>query len=261
MEEKMQVIILCGGMGTRLREETEFKPKPMLEIGGVPILCHIMKIYSRYGYRDFTLCLGYKGEQIKHYFLNYLWLNNDVTVDTGEPYKVKIHTKVTDERWRVTLVDTGSNAMTGARVKRVEPYVSTNMFLLTYGDGVADIDLDALVRFHKGHGRIGTITGIRPISRFGELAVHDKRVERFNEKTQEWEHLINGGFFVFDRRLFDYVEDDDGCSLEGRPLEKLALDGQLMVYHHEGFWQCMDTYRDYKLLNDLCEGGKPPWER
>jgi glucose-1-phosphate cytidylyltransferase len=253
----VKVVILCGGKGTRIREETEYRPKPLVEIGGRPILWHIMKLYSTHGYREFVLCLGYKGEMIKKYFLNYGPLNADFTIDvsSGEVVFHDAH----KEDWVVTLADTGKEAMTGARLKRVERYIDSDSFMVTYGDGVANLNIKKLVEFHKKHGRIGTVTGVRPSSRFGELVVEGDKAMEFREKPQVQEGVINGGFFVFNKDFFDYLSNDDSCTLEREPLENLAADGELMVYLHKGFWQCMDTYRDFKLLNDLWSRG-PPWK-
>jgi glucose-1-phosphate cytidylyltransferase len=249
---KVQVVILCGGMGTRLREETEFRPKPLVEIGGKPILWHIMKIYSSYGFKDFVLCLGYKGHMIKEYFLNYRLMNSDFTLELGSRGDPEIHNANLLEDWSVTFADTGLEAMTGARVKRIEPYITEENFMLTYGDGVADIDLQKLWAFHQAHGRIGTVTGVRPVSRYGELAV-----EEFSEKPQSQDVFIGGGFFVFRRSLFAYLQDEDSCILEREPLERLVRDGQLMSYLHKGFWHCMDTDRDFVALNDYWMRGAP----
>ncbi|MFB3923203.1 MAG: glucose-1-phosphate cytidylyltransferase [Terriglobia bacterium] len=247
----MPVVVLCGGMGTRLREETEYRPKPMVEIGGRPILWHIMKIYGHYGFKRFILCLGYKGHVIKQYFLNYKAFSCDITIRLGREDGLILHGNGPTEDWMITLADTGENTLTGARVKRIEPYVESDTFMLTYGDGVADIDVRRLVQFHRSHGRIGTVTGVRPYSRFGELVIQDGQVRQFSEKPQVAEGTVNGGFFVFNRRFFDYLSSEDSCVLEQQPLENLARDGQLMVYYHEGFWQCMDTYRDFLALNEL----------
>jgi len=195
----MKVVILCGGLGTRLREETEFRPKPMVEIGGKPILWHIMKIYAHYGFKDFIICLGYKGEMIKEYFYNYEVLNNDFTIELGNPKNIEIHSNHGEKGWRVTLADTGDKALKGARLKRVEKYIVGDQFMVTYGDGVADIDISDLLRFHQLHGKLATLTGVRPLSRFGELTVKDKQVLQFTEKPQSSRGLINGGFFVFNR--------------------------------------------------------------
>lgn len=253
-----KVIILCGGMGTRLKEETEFKPKPMVEIGGKPILWHIMKIYASHGFKDFVLCLGYKGEIIKHYFLNYEMINSDITVELGSG-NVKIHNSHQEQGWQITLADTGENAMTGARVKRIEKYIDGDLFMLTYGDGVADIDIKKLLEFHKSHGKIGTVTGVHPSSRFGELVVKSDIVKEFSEKPQINEGFINGGFFVFNKKFFGYLKDEDDCTLEREPLEKLASDSELMIYKHKGFWQCMDTYRDMTSLNKIWRT-QSPWK-
>ncbi len=255
----MKVVILCGGMGTRLREETEVRPKPMVEIGGRPILWHIMKTYAHYGYRDFILCLGYKGEVIKQYFYNYEVLTNDFTVDlrSGE---VAVHKSDDQHGWRVTLADTGLTAKTGARVKRVQRYLDGDLFMVTYGDGVTDLDLRRLVAFHQAHGKIGTVTGVSPPSRYGELQISGERVMAFREKPQEASSLINGGYLVFRREFLDYLDEGDECVLEREPLERLVKAGELMVYSHAGFWQCMDTYRDMEYLKELWSRGDAPWK-
>ena len=258
-------MILCGGMGSRLHEETEFRPKPMLEIGERPILWHIMKLYASYGFDDFILCLGYKGHAIKDYFLNYRAFQSDFTMRLSEPHgQIQYHTNgsSSDEHWKVTLVDTGLNAMTGARVARAGKYVDGNTFCLTYGDGLGDIDLEKLLAFHRSHGKIGTVTGVRPPGRFGELQIKNGgQAVEFNEKPQVAEGIINGGFFLFERPFLEkYLNDREDLVLERDPLQKLARDGQLMVYPHDGFWQPMDTYREFKLLNDLWSSGKAPWK-
>ena len=255
----MKVVILCGGKGTRLREETEYRPKPMVNIGGRPILWHIMKTYAHYGHNDFVLCLGYKGEMIKEYFLHYETMNNDFTINLGDRNKIQLYSKHDECDWNVTLVNTGEEAMTGARVKRIERYIEGDTFMLTYGDGVADINIGSLVKYHESHGKIGTMTGIRPSSRFGEISIENNLVTRFNEKSQSMNGLINGGYFVYNRDFFDYVSSDDDCVLEKDPLEKLVNDSQLMVYPHEGFWQCMDTYREFEILNALWKSNQAPW--
>ena len=257
----MQTLILCGGMGTRLREETEYRPKPMVEIGGRPILWHIMKCYAAHGFTDFVLCLGYKGETIKEYFLNYEAMNNDFTVELGKPNAVAYYDAHGENGWRVTLVDTGLQTMTGARIKRASRFVSGDRFMVTYGDGVSDVDVRGLVAFHEQAGTLATVTGVHPSSRFGELLVQGDRVEEFSEKPQTHKGLINGGFFVFERKALEYLSDDADCVLEREPLERLALAGQLSVYQHTGFWQCMDTYRDYQHLNTLWESGGAEWKR
>ena len=269
----MQVVILCGGMGTRLREETEYKPKPMIEIGSKPILWHIMKIYAHFGYTDFILCLGYKADIIKNYFLNYRYMDNNAKINlkTGN---VQIFKTNDEEDWNITLVNTGINAMTGARIKKIEKFITEDSFMMTYGDGVANINISNLVDFHKKHEKIGTVTGVRPASRFGALSLERDHVINFSEKPQITEGFINGGFFVFNRCFFNYLSDSDDCILEKEPLENLTKDGELMVYKHKDFWQCMDTYRDMQLLNNLWysrelekelhftsfQNGKPPWK-
>lgn len=254
----MQVVILCGGLGTRLREETEYKPKPMVEIGGRPILWHIMKTYSQHGFNDFVLCLGYKGEVIKDYFYHYKTRNNDFTIalETGD---MKLHEAREDSGWKVTLADTGKSTMTGGRVKRIKKYIHDDTFMLTYGDGVGNVDIRELLEFHHSHGKIGTLTGVSPPSRFGELTVTGDTITSFKEKPKDLDGIINGGFFVFNRQFFDYLSEDEGCYLEREPLANLAEDGELKVHNHKGYWQCMDTYRDYKRLNELWDSGNPPW--
>ena len=259
-ERTPRVVILAGGLGTRMREETEFRPKPLVLIGNRPILWHIMKLYSCHGFNRFVICLGYKGEMIKDYFLNYDVMNNDLTIRLGREKQIEIHSARDEHDWEVTLVDTGLHTMTAARVKHVERFIDTEDFLLTYGDGVADVDVTALVDFHRGHGRAATITGVWPPSRFGELLVEGKQVVEFAEKPHVHRGgLINGGFFVMSRRVFRYLDDDPGSMLERGPLERLARDSELMVYQHHGFWQCMDTLRDVALLGELWESGKAPW--
>jgi glucose-1-phosphate cytidylyltransferase len=256
----MKVAILCGGLGTRLREETEFRPKPMVEIGGKPILWHIMKMFTHFGYKDFILCLGYKGDLIKEYFYHYEIMNTDVTLELGNPSKTLFHHTHEETGWRVTLADTGNKAMKGARLKRVEKYMDGDTFMVTYGDGLADVDLRALLAFHQSHGKIGTVTGVNPASRFGELKTDGNMVTRFFEKPEINTEFVNGGFFVFNRPFFDYLSADDGCDLEIGALEKLASEGQLMVYRHHGNWACMDTLRDTEYLNRLWYEGKPFWK-
>jgi glucose-1-phosphate cytidylyltransferase len=256
----MKVVVLCGGLGTRLRDETEFRPKPMIEVGGRPLLWHIMKIYAHYGFNEFVLALGYKGESIRQYFLNYEAMTRDVTVRLGPPSQVTLHGGRAVEPWTVTLADTGASALTGARVKRVERYVDGPRFMLTYGDGVADIDLGKLLAFHERHGRIGTVTGVRPPSRFGELVSSGTRVVEFSEKPSVSNGFINGGFFIFEREFFEYLSADDGCVLERDPLERLAKDGQLEMYPHDGYWQCMDTPRDLQHLSEAWQRPRPPWK-
>jgi glucose-1-phosphate cytidylyltransferase len=256
------VIILCGGLGTRLREETEVRPKPMVEIGGRPILWHIMKLYAAHGLDDFILCLGYKGHVIKEYFLNYQAYGADLTIRLGSPESVEYHSRPQEESWRVTLVETGLTSQTGTRVARAGRFVQAPTFCVTYGDGVGDIDIAALLAFHEKHGRIGTVTGVRPPGRFGELRVEsDGRACEFNEKPQVTEGVINGGFFVFRREFLQrYLTPSSDQMLELEPLQRLAADGELMVYLHEGFWQPMDTYRELTILEGLWKSGRAPWK-
>jgi glucose-1-phosphate cytidylyltransferase len=255
----VKALILCGGMGTRLREETEVRPKPMVNVGPRPILWHIMKTYAHYGHKEFVLCLGYKGDVIKRYFLDYETMNADFTITLGRKESIELHSAHGEQDWKVTLAHTGLNAMTGARVKRAQSYVGSERFMLTYGDGLSDVDLGSLVRFHESHGKIGTVTGVAPPGRFGELSLEEDHVRSFREKPHASTAYINGGFFVLESEFFDYVSPRDDCVLERDPLESLARDGQLMVYRHHGFWQCMDTYRDLELLRGLWESGTPPW--
>ena len=256
----MKVVILCGGFGTRLREETEFRPKPMVEIGGKPILWHVMKIYAHYGYMDFILALGYKGEMVKEYFYNYDVLNNDFTIELGNEKKVEIHRNNAEKDWRVTLADTGDKALKGARLKRGEQYIDDDQFMLTYGDGIANVDIEDLLGFHQSHGKLATVIGINPASRFGELKMKGDQVESFSEKPKNGKGLINGGFFVFNRGIFDYLSADDDCDLEIGALEEIAKDGELMVYKHAGFWACMDTLRDMEYLNKLWSESHAEWK-
>jgi glucose-1-phosphate cytidylyltransferase len=257
---KSKVVILCGGRGTRMEAETEFRPKPLVEVGGMPVLWHIMKIYAHYGFDDFILCLGYKGKMIKEYFLNYEIMNSDFTLKLGSN-NIKTYTKSYEKNWKITFVDTGEKAQTGARVKRIQKYIGNDdIFMLTYGDGVADINIKDLLEYHKSHKKIGTITGVHPSSRFGELVIKDDQVVKFGEKPQVKSSFINGGFFVFNREFFEYLWDDDGCYLEKEPLENLVKDNQLNVCLHNGFWQCMDTQRELDVLRNLWASEKPPWK-
>ena len=256
-----QVVILCGGQGTRLREETEFRPKPMVEIGGKPILWHIMKTFAHHGFTNFILCLGYKGEAIKEYFLNYEAMSSDFTIELGKRDEILFHRNHLESGWKVTLADTGLAAMTGARVKRVENYLDTEDFFLTYGDGLGDIDIRALLAFHRRHGRLATVTGVHPgSSRFGELSLEGDTVVRFAEKPPLADAIVSGGFLACRREFLQYLSSDDDCVLEREPMEKAAADRQLMVYRHPGFWQCMDTHRDRELLEALWREGRPPWK-
>jgi len=253
----MKTVILCGGLGTRLSEETQLKPKPMVEIGGKPILWHIMKVYERHSISDFLLALGYKGEIIKDYFLNYHAFQSDLTVHLKNNQVV--YSNPTAEDWRVSLIDTGAGSMTGGRLLRLKAHLqSEGTFMLTYGDGVADVDITALLAFHKAHGRLATVTAVRPSARFGGMQLGDGQVLTFKEKPQSGEGWINGGFFVFEPGVFDYLSDDTTV-LEQSPLEGLVQDGQLMAYEHSGYWQCMDTIRDRDALQEFWASGQAPW--
>ena len=253
----MKVIILAGGFGTRLSEYTETIPKPMVTVGGRPILWHIMKTYAHFGHKDFHLALGYKAEIIKEYFLHYRTLNSDFTVDLAsgeiEPHEVE------DIDWRVTLVDTGLESMTGGRVKRMKSFIGNETFMLTYGDGVSDIDIDALLKFHKSHGKMITVSAVHPGARFGELEIKQKQVVSFQEKPQVTEGWINGGYFVCEPEFFDLIDGDQSI-LEHEPLEKAAAMGELMAFHHNGYWQPMDTKRERDNLEDLWKSNKAPWK-
>lgn len=255
----MKVVIFCGGLGTRLREETEFRPKPMVPIGERPILWHIMKTYAHYGHKEFILCLGYKGEVIKEYFRNYQWFTSDVTLRLGPRPHIRYHNQHAEEDWVVTLLDTGLNTMTGGRLKRALKYVRDDTFLCTYGDGLTDSDINASIRFHRRQGRLVTITAVRPAGRFGDLEIREGQVTAFNEKPERQAGYVNGGFFVMDRRIGEYLTDDT-CVLEAEPLQRLAAAGQVAAYQHQGFWQCMDTYREQQLLNNLWTNGRAPWK-
>jgi len=255
----MQVVILCGGMRTRIRDIAEDIPKPMIPIGDRPILWHIMKGFAHHGFTDFILCLGYKGWIIKRYFLDYHLANSDFSLGLGTHSDLRIHGSNPEEDWNVTLAETGFDAMTGCRMKRIERYITGDDFLLTYGDGVADINIRQLIDFHRGHGKIGTVTAVRPPGRFGEIDLDGNQVVEFNEKPLLTRGRISGGFFVFQRRMFDRLQDDVGLVLEQAPLMQLARDGQLMAHLHNGFWQPMDNSRDYKYLNELWETGRAPW--
>ena len=259
---QIPVVILCGGFGTRLGEETDAKPKPMVEIGGRPILWHIMKHYSHYGFSNFILCLGYKGHIIRDFFLNYENLTRDVRVRTGTNKSIEILGHERSEDWNIILADTGASAMTGARIKRIEKYIDSEVFLLTYGDGLSNINLDNLLKFHEKSGKIGTVTGVRPPARFGELIVDAKneKVLQLSDKSNSSHAFINGGFFAFQRKFFQYLSEDDDCTLEKKPLEKLATDDQLKMFQHDDFWQCMDTPRDMNLLRSLWSENRAPWK-
>jgi glucose-1-phosphate cytidylyltransferase len=254
----VKVVVLCGGTGTRLREETEFRPKPMVEVGGRPILWHIMKLYAHYGFSDFVLCLGYRGNVIKDYFLNYEAMNNDFSICLGEKSQIQYHGLHTEQGFTVTLADTGLESMTGGRIQKIRKYVDGGTFMLTYGDGVSDVDIRRLLEFHKSHGKIATVTSVPPISRFGMIDLADQyRVRSFNEKpkTDAW---INAGFFVLTPGVFDFLGGDD-CIFEREPMERLAAAGQLMAYRHDGFFYAMDTFREYQHLNELWNRREAPW--
>lgn len=255
----MKVVILCGGLGTRLREETEYRPKPMVDIGGRPILWHIMKMYAARGFAEFVLCLGYRGNMIKEYFLNYAAMNSDFTIRLGSEREIQYHSDQLEKDFQVTLVDTGPRTMTGGRIARVRRFVEGQTFMVTYGDGLCDVDLKAVLEFHRQHGRLATVTTVRPQSRFGVLELdRAAKVNTFTEKPQvdQW---INAGFFVFEPGVFEYFQGGDECVLENRVLERLAADGQLMAFCHQGFFFAMDTYREYEALNAMWNSGQAPW--
>jgi glucose-1-phosphate cytidylyltransferase len=263
--DKIKTVILCGGQGTRIRSVADDLPKPMIPIGNMPVLWHIMRLYGTHGVDQFVLCLGYKGSVIKDYFLNYRALSSDLTMNLGDHRSVEFHNPA-EEKWRVTLADTGEKAQTGARLARVRKYLrDSELFCLTYGDGIADIDICDLIEFHRSHGRIATVTGVRPPGRFGVMRTDRNAgisvVQDFQEKPQTEQGWINGGFFVLDQRVWDYVSDDEGLIFEREPLQRLAQDGQLVMYEHNGFWQPMDTYREWKLLNELWGSGNAPWDK
>lgn len=252
----MKVVILAGGLGTRLSEETANRPKPMVEVGGRPILWHIMKIYAHYGFREFCVALGYRGEVIKRYFADYALLNGSITVNLAARSIASHGTEIDD--WKVDLIATGLDTPTGSRVKRLQPWLEQGRFMLTYGDGVADIDLRELLAFHERQGRLATVTAVRPPARFGGISFEGNLVKDFIEKPQIGEGWINGGFMVLEPGVLDYLEESDTV-LESGALERLAADRQLAAFRHEGFWQCMDTLRDLRTLNTLWENGSPPW--
>ena len=252
----MKVIILAGGFGTRLSEYTESIPKPMVTVGGKPILWHIMNTYAKFDHKNFYVALGYKADVIKEYFLNYRALNSDFTVNLSNGSIVEHQQDAVD--WKVSLVDTGLNSMTGGRIKRMQNFIGNEPFLLTYGDGVADIDIDSLVKFHKSHGKMVTVSAVHPGARFGELDIDSSVVTSFKEKPQVTQGWINGGYFVIEPEFFNLIEGDSTI-LEKEPLEKVAQMGELMSYQHDGFWQCMDTMRDWEHLNSLWKNGVPPW--
>jgi glucose-1-phosphate cytidylyltransferase len=253
----MKTVILAGGVGSRLAEETDATPKPMVEIGGPPILWHIMKIYAASGFREFFIALGYKPEVIKSYFLNYNHLRSDLSIDFGSG-SIQMHDGERDD-WKVHLIDTGVETQTGGRLKRLTEWLNDGTFLMTYGDGVANIDIRRLVEFHRSHGRLATVTAVRPPARFGGMDFDGDLVAEFTEKPQIGEGWINGGFFVLEPKVLDYI-DDDATAFEREPLEHLAQDNQLVAFRHEGFWQCMDTLRDVRALKAMWESGDVPWK-
>ena len=257
----MKVIILCGGMGTRLREETEYKPKPMVEIGGKPILWHIMKHYSYYGYKEFILALGYKGDIIRDYFVNYYKYNSDFTIDLANKGNVEIHNGSINDNWKITLAETGDNSMTGYRVKLAGKYIHEDRFMLTYGDAVSNVNIEKLVEFHKSQNTTGTVTGVYPPSRFGDLIIDNNIVSKFNQQLIDVENQepINGGYFVFKKKFLDIIPDNPSIDLEKLPIDTIVERNQLSVYKHKEFWQCMDTYRDSQKLNNLWNNN-PPWK-
>ena len=256
----MKVVILAGGLGTRISEESHLKPKPMIEVGDAPILWHIMKYYSSYGFNEFIICCGYKGYVIKEYFADYYLHRSDITFDFSDNNKMIVHNNVA-EPWKVTVIDTGLNTMTGGRLKRIQKYVGNETCMMTYGDGVSDVDLDALLKFHREHGKVATLTAIQPGGRFGVLDIDDSQtVRQFSEKAKEDGGWINAGFMVLEPEAFSYIEGDQ-TYFEKEPLENMAKDGNLAAYRHEGFWKCMDTMRDKGMLDELWNKGNAPWKR
>jgi glucose-1-phosphate cytidylyltransferase len=256
----MQVVIFCGGLGTRLKEQTEFRPKPMVPIGGRPILWHIMQIYSRFGHKEFILALGYKGEMIKEYFYNYEIMNSDICIEFGPESKMTIyprHEEVAD--WKVTLVDTGEWSLKAARLKMIQKYIEGDNFFVTYGDGLSDINLNNLEKYHMSHGRIATLTGVSPASQWGEMNIKDGQVVKFREKPSDKSRIVNGGFYIFKKNFFDYINSEKTCDLETTILEQLADEGELMVYRHTGRWACMDNLRDVEYLNKIWFENKAFW--
>ena len=254
----MKVVILAGGFGTRISEESQFKPKPMIEIGGKPILWHIMKWYSKFGHNEFIICCGYKQHVIKEWFANYYLHNSDITLDFTKGNEMTVHNNVA-EPWKVTMIDTGLNTMTGGRIKRIQPYVGNEPFMLTYGDGVSNVDLNALVRFHQEHGKIATMTAVNVGQQFGVLEIDkDGTINKFREKNDSDGGVINAGYMVLNPEIFDYIDGDDTV-FEKKPLETVAAEGQLKAYMHKGFWKCMDTQRDKEQLEKMIASGEAPW--
>lgn len=253
----MKVVILCGGRGTRMAGETEYRPKPLVTIDGKPMIWHIMKFYSSYGFNDFILCIGYKGEMIKQYFMEMYWRNNDLTVHIDKNQKIEYHTSEEEENWTITIVDTGIETETGGRLKSIEKYISEDDFMFTYGDGLSDVNLNNLVDFHKSKNTLATLTGVYPVSTFGIMDVKDGIVKSFKEKPI-LKDMVNGGYMVLNKKVFDYIEKD--CSFEGEPLGKIAKDGELAVYEHNGFWKAVDTLKDVLLIENMCVEGNTPWQ-
>lgn len=253
----MKVAILAGGKGTRLAEETSVRPKPMVEIGNMPIIWHIMMIYSHYGFTEFVVALGYKGEQIKRYFTEYGTISGNLTIQLGDPEPVRRH-EAAHAPWKIDLIDTGDETLTGGRIKRLKPYLGDGTFMLTWGDGVSDVDIGRLIEFHRSHGKLATITAVRPPARYGHMRFEGNKVVAFEEKPQTAEGWINGAFFVLEPQVLDYIEGDM-VMFEHAPLENLARDGELMAYRHEGFWAAMDTLRDKHILERLWTSGNRPW--
>ena len=255
----MKAVILCGGRGTRLRDETEFKPKPLIEIGGMPILWHIMKIYSHYGVKDFVLCLGYKGQMIKDFFLNLDMYQADVTFNT-KTKNVKYHSNKKPDEWNITFAETGLDTGTGGRIKKIEKYIGEDSFFLTYGDGVSDVDISKLHMFHKKHGKTATVTAVTPLAKFGVLQLQSGMVVDFTKRDIVHGSRIDGGYFVFKKQIFDYLTMDNGCMLEDKPLKMLAKDKLFVAYMHNGFWQCMDIQQQVDMLNELWQKNQAPWK-
>ncbi len=253
----MKTVIFCGGKGTRMREETAFRPKPLVLIGEKPIIWHIMKTYSHYGFHDFILCVGYKGDMIKRYFVEMPWLNNDFTITTEKHADIEFHTGNNDS-WNVTIVDTGPESQTGARLRQVEKYIDTDDFMLTYGDGLSDVNIDELYKTHTKNGKVATLTGIKPTSPFGVFQTNNGVVTSFKEKPV-LEDRVNAGFMVLNKKIFDYIPDYD-CAFEQEPLHKLALDSQISIFNHDGFWTAIDTYKDIERVNEMWEKGEAPWK-
>jgi glucose-1-phosphate cytidylyltransferase len=258
----MKVVILCGGQGTRIRDVADNTPKPMIPVGNYPILWHIMKYYSLFGHNEFILCLGHQGNVIKDFFLNYEVNTSDFTIKLGDQDSLYFHNKIDEKEWKITFAETGEKTMTGARIRKIKKYIEEDQtFMLTYGDGLSDVDINKLISFHYSHKRVLTLTGVRPAGRFGEIKCTDEGViSEFNEKPQAAEGRINGGFFVCNYRLFDYLDNSDDLVFEKDPMMRLVNDKQLMQFNHDGFWQPMDTYREYILLNSLFEKNQAPWK-